>query len=146
MAKEDKNNLENQKKVNKAKKEALKHTKETGKELLSQRQALNDLLKLQKEGNEYKKETLGMSRDLAKFEKDEFYFKEGGIKLLRSEQELSKALLQDKTLKKQLEQKLKDLRKAGNVDQAKNLAAQLKTTKEVGKNIEEQIKNREFLF
>ena len=139
---ENKKNLEEQKKFNKAKEQEIKHTKETGKELLSQRQALNDLLKLQKEGNEYKKETLGMSRDLAKFEQEELVFKQAGIELLRSEQDLSKALLQDTALRKQLKQKVKDLEKAGNVDQAKNLAAQLKTTKSIGKNIKKQIKDR----
>ena len=52
MANGDENNLENQKKVNQAKSAEIKLTQETKKELLSQREALNQILKLQKESTE----------------------------------------------------------------------------------------------
>ena len=135
---ENKKNLDEQKKFNKAKETDIKLTRETTGELLSQREALNDLLKLQKEGIEQKRETVGLSRDLAKFAAEELIASENSNKSIRSEKELTTAILKDELLRKELEEKVKTLKG----DAAKNLQSQLDTTADIGNKLTEQLYQR----
>ena len=135
---DNKNNLENQKKINKAKSAELKHTKETKKELLSQREALNQILKLQKVGVEQKRETVGLSRDLAKFQAEEMLALDKKSTSIRSEKELSTAILKDEILRAELGEKVKTLKG----DAAKNLQSQLDTTAAITDDLNDQLDKR----
>ena len=135
---DNKNNLENQKKINKAKSAELKHTKETKKELLSQREALNQILKLQKVGVEQKRETVGLSRDLARFQAEEMLALDKKSTSIRSEKELSTAILKDEILRAELGEKVKTLKG----DAAKNLQSQLNTTAAITDDLNDQLDKR----
>ena len=136
---ENKKNLDEQKKFNKAKETDIKLTKETKVELLSQREALNEILKLQKSGTEYKRETVGLSRDLAKLTAEELSFKQKSNKFIRSEKELTAALLKNENVRNELKEKMKN----ASGDEAKNLKAQLNTTKSNESEIRKQVKLRD---
>tara|TARA_R110001592_G_scaffold340016_2_gene627989 strand:- start:3813 stop:5900 length:2088 start_codon:yes stop_codon:yes gene_type:complete len=141
MANGDENNLENQKKVNQAKSAEIKLTQETKKELLSQREALNQILKLQKESTEQKRETVGLSRDLAKLAADEVLYLEKSDKFLRSEKDLVKRILQDEELRNELELKKDSLSGAAK----KNLQAQLNTSENISAQLQDQLDKRKQL-
>ena len=136
---ENKKNLEEQKKLNQAKKEAIGLNQETKKELLSQREALNEILKQQKGELENKREILGLSRDLAKLTAEELTFKEQSNKFIRSESDLAAALLKTESIRNELKEKAKEQGK----DISKNLQAQLDTTKDVENQLKKQIAIRQ---
>ena len=136
---ENKKNLEEQKKFNKAKLDEIELTRETKDELLSQRQALIDILKLQKEGSEVRKESVGLSRDLAKLTAEELTFKQKSDKFVRSEKELAAALLKNENVRNEL--KRKGIGASKEVQ--RNIFSQLKTTRQNTEEIKKQIKLRD---
>ena len=141
MADENKKNLDEIKKANTAKKEGIELNKETKKELLSQREALNELLKLQKAGLETRRETLGLSRDLAKFAAEEVIAHEKSDKFIRSEADIAEAMLKNEQLREELKQKVID--SGGEI--SKNLQSQLDTTEDITAQLQEQFNKRDLI-